>query len=413
MTTALQVLRRELHAHPEVGLHLPRTQEILLRELSALDLRIRTGQSLSSITAVLTGTGPVAGRRSTVLIRSDMDALPVTEITGLPYAASGTSMHACGHDLHMAALVGAARRLSARRDELRGDVVFMFQPGEEACGGAQLMLQDGVLDVTGHRVDAALGMHVLSYDLPAGTFAFRSGAVLSGSNIITVRYLGRGGHGSAPHLAADPLPAAAQFVSATQVALSRGISMFEPVTLTFGILNAGTQHNVIADAAEVGGTLRTFSVTAADRALAIVKDVARGLAAANGLSVEIGIRRDTIPTVCDDSETEFARSVAASVVGDEHVRLLKQPYSISEDFCWILDEVPGVFVMVGAQASPQREQAANHSPRAVFDDSILERVAQFETAWAVERLALLDAGRQEDPGHHGDTRSDREITSRR
>jgi hippurate hydrolase len=395
VTTTLQALRRELHGHPEVGLDLPRTQEILLRELDDLGLQIHTGQSLSSITAVLSATTPIGGPRPTVLIRSDMDALPVTETTGLSYAAAGSAMHACGHDLHMAALVGAARNLSARRDELRGDVVFMFQPGEEAWGGAKLMLDEGILDITGRRVDAALGMHVLSYDLPAGTFAFRPGAVLSGSTIITVRFLGRGGHGSAPHLAADPLPAAAQFVSATQIALSRGISMFEPVTLTFGILNAGTQHNVIADAAELGGTLRTFSATAADRAVAIVRDVARGLAAANGLDVGVEIRQDTIPTVCDDDETEFARSVAASVVGDEHVRLLNQPYSISEDFCWVLDEVPGVFVMVGAQDSPQHDQAANHSPRAVFNDAILERAALFETAWAVERLALLHAGRRQ------------------
>lgn len=394
MTTTLRALRRELHGHSEVGLDLPRTQAILLRELDDLGLQIHTGQSLSSITAVLRAATPIEGPRPTVLMRSDMDALPVAEATGLSYAAAGTAMHACGHDLHMAALVGAARKLSARRDELRGDVVFMFQPGEEAWGGAKLMLDEGILDITGRRVDAALGMHVLSYDLPAGTFAFRPGVVLSGSNIITVRFLGRGGHGSAPHLAADPLPAAAQFVSATQIALSRGISMFEPVTLTFGILNAGTQHNVIVDAAEVGGTLRTFSVTAADRAVAIVGDVARGLAAANGLDVEIDIRQDTIPIVCDDDETEFARSVAASVVGDEHVRLLKQPYSISEDFCWVLDEVPGVFVMVGAQDSPH-DHAANHSPRAVFNDAILERAALFETAWAVERLALLDAGRRQ------------------
>jgi amidohydrolase len=393
MTQTLQALRRELHGRPEVGLKLPRTQEILLRELSDLGLQLHTGRSLSSITAVLSATTLAAGPRPSVLIRSDMDALPVTETTGLPFAAAGTAMHACGHDLHMAALIGAARNLSARRDQLRGDVVFMFQPGEEAWGGAKLMLEEGILDITGQRVDAALGMHVLSYDLPAGTFAFRSGAVLSGSNIITVRFRGRGGHGSAPHLAADPLPAAAQFVSATQIALSRGISMFEPVTLTFGILTAGTQHNVIADTAELGGTLRTFSVAAAERALAIVQDVAHGLAAANGLAVDIDIRQDTIPTICDDAETDIARSVASSVVGDEHVRLLTQPYSISEDFCWVLDEVPGVFVMVGARDSPQHDPAANHSPRAVFNDSILERMADFETAWAIERLALLESAR--------------------
>lgn len=388
--TNLQELRRELHAGPEVGLQLPATQAILLRELDGLGLTVHVGAGLSSVIAVLSGTGSISnGPRPTVLIRSDMDALPVTETTGLSFAAPGDTMHACGHDLHMAALVGAIRNLVARRDELHGDVVFMFQPGEEAWGGAQLMLAEGVLDITGTPVDAALGMHVLSYDLPLGTFAFRSGAVLSGSNIITVDFHGRGGHGSAPHLAADPVPAAAQFVSAVQLALSRGISMFEPVTLTFGILNAGTQHNVIADSAQVGGTLRTFSKDAAGQALRIIDDVAHGVAAANGVAADITIRQDTIPTVSDPAETAIARSVAASALGEARVRSLSQPYSISEDFCWILDRVPGVFVMVGAGGTQSANPPANHSPRATFDDSILDQVAAFETAWAIERLALL------------------------
>ncbi|TQK31148.1 M20 family metallopeptidase [Arthrobacter sp. SLBN-53] len=388
--TNLQELRRELHAGPEVGLQLPATQAILLRELDGLGLTVHVGAGLSSVIAVLSGTGSISnGPRPTVLIRSDMDALPVTETTGLSFAAPGDTMHACGHDLHMAALVGAIRNLVARRDELHGDVVFMFQPGEEAWGGAQLMLAEGVLDITGTPVDAALGMHVLSYDLPLGTFAFRSGPVLSGSNIITVDFHGRGGHGSAPHLAADPVPAAAQFVSAVQLALSRGISMFEPVTLTFGILNAGTQHNVIADSAQVGGTLRTFSKDAAGQALRIIDDVAHGVAAASGVVADVTIRQDTIPTVSDPAETAIARSVAASVLGEARVRSLSQPYSISEDFCWILDRVPGVFVMVGAGGTQCGNPPANHSPRATFDDSILDQVAAFETAWAIERLALL------------------------
>ncbi|MDO3402683.1 M20 family metallopeptidase [Mycolicibacterium neoaurum] len=388
--TNLQELRRELHAGAEVGLQLPATQAILLRELDGLGLTVHVGAGLSSVIAVLSGTGSKSnGTRPTVLIRSDMDALPVTETTGLSFAAPGDTMHACGHDLHMAALVGAIRNLVARRDELHGDVVFMFQPGEEAWGGAQLMLAEGVLDITGTPVDAALGMHVLSYDLPLGTFAFRSGAVLSGSNIITVDFHGRGGHGSAPHLAADPVPAAAHFVSAVQLALSRGISMFEPVTLTFGILNAGTQHNVIADSAQVGGTLRTFSKDAAGQALRIIDDVAHGVAAANGMVADITIRQDTIPTVSDPAETAIARSVAASVLGEARVRSLSQPYSISEDFCWILDRVPGVFVMVGAGGTQSANPPANHSPRATFDDSILDHIAAFETAWAIERLALL------------------------
>ncbi len=390
MSAPLQELRRELHATAEVGLHLPATQAVLLRELAGLGLTVHTGINLSSVTAVLSGTGTVPdGPRPAVLIRSDMDALPVTETTGVPFAAPGATMHACGHDLHMAALIGAVRRLAARRHEVCGDVVFMFQPGEEAWGGARLMLDEGVLDVTGTRVQAALGLHVLSYDLPAGAMAFRSGAVLSGSNILTIDFHGRGGHGSAPHLAADPVPAAAEFVSAVQLALSRGVSMFDPVTLTFGILSAGTQHNVIADVAQVGGTLRTYSKDTATRALQIIDTVASGVAAAHGVTADVTVRHDTIPTVSDPAETEIARGVATTVLGGERVRTLAQPYSISEDFCWVLDQVPGAFVMVGADASGDPDPAANHSPRAMFDDSILDSVAQFETAWAVERLAAL------------------------
>ena len=389
MNPTLQELRRELHGTPEVGLNLPRTQAIVTRELQTLGMTIRTGTELTSVTAVLTGTAPVDHPRPVVLIRSDMDALPVTEATGSPFAAAGSAMHACGHDLHMAALVGAARSLACRRDELCGDVVFMFQPGEEAWGGAKLMLGEGVLDSTGRRVDAALGLHVLSYDLPLGTLAFRPGAVLSGSNIVTIRFHGRGGHGSAPHLAADPVPAAAEYVATVQIALSRGISMFEPVTLTFGLLTAGTQHNVIADTAEVGGTLRTYSKDTTDRALRIVDDVAHGVAAAHGLHAEVEVRQDTIPTMSDAAETDIAQRIAASVLGAAHVRTLSQPYTISEDFCWVLDQIPGVFVMVGAGSGDDPDPPANHSPRAVFDDSILDAIARFEAEWAVERLALL------------------------
>ena len=389
MNPTLQELRRELHGTPEVGLNLPRTQAIVTRELQTLGMTIRTGTALTSVTAVLTGTAPVDHPRPVVLIRSDMDALPVTEATGSPFAAAGSAMHACGHDLHMAALVGAARSLACRRDELCGDVVFMFQPGEEAWGGAKLMLGEGVLDSTGRRVDAALGLHVLSYDLPLGTLAFRPGAVLSGSNIVTIRFHGRGGHGSAPHLAADPVPAAAEYVASVQIALSRGISMFEPVTLTFGLLTAGTQHNVIADTAEVGGTLRTYSKDTTDRALRIVDDVAHGVAAAHGLRAEVEVRQDTIPTMSDATETDIAQRIATSVLGAAHVRTLSQPYTISEDFCWVLDQIPGVFVMVGAGSGDDPDPPANHSPRALFDDSILDAIARFEAEWAVERLALL------------------------
>ena len=214
-------LRRTLHQEPELGLQLPRTQERVLAAIDGLPLDVSTGGSLTSVTAVLRGNGTADTGARGVLLRGDMDALPVAERSGVDFAATGETMHACGHDLHTAMLVGAAHVLSARRDQLAGDVVFMFQPGEEGYDGAAHMVDEGVLDAAGRRVDAALALHVTSGMLPAGLFATRPGPVMSAADVLRVTVRGAGGHGSSPHRARDPIPTACEMVTALQTFVTR------------------------------------------------------------------------------------------------------------------------------------------------------------------------------------------------
>src|SRR5579859_6966082 len=274
-------LRHAIHAEPEIGLDLPKTQAKVLDALAGLPLEISTGQALSSVTAVLRGgrPGPV------VLLRGDMDALPVTEETGLPFASAvdGT-MHACGHDLHTAMLAGAARLLSARQAELPGTVIFMFQPGEEGYAGARQMLDEGVLDAAGERPVAAYGLHVSANKLLTGMFSTRPGPMLAAADQITVTVHGRGGHASQPHRAADPIPAACEIVIALQTLVTRAFDIFDPVVITVGSFHAGTADNIIPDEATFLATARSFSHESRDALLTLVPRLVQDIAAAHGLT---------------------------------------------------------------------------------------------------------------------------------
>jgi hippurate hydrolase len=391
----LRQFRRDLHKIPEVGLRLPETQAYVLRALDGLGLEVQTGSALSSVTAVLRGTAEAHGRaegpRPVVLLRSDMDALPVTERTGLEFASVNGATHACGHDLHMAMLLAGAVELAQRRDELHGDVVFAFQPGEENHGGAALMLDEGVLDAAGRRVDAALGLHVLSYALPGNQLALRRGPIMSGSTLVRLTFRGRGGHGSAPHLTNDPLLAAASYVTSVAAAVSRGIDMFEPSTLTFGTIRGGETYNIIPEEVELLGTLRTFSEAATTRARSIITSVAKAVADAHEVAAEVELVTDSVPTVNDDAEVAFAHDVAASAPVDASPVWLKNPISVSEDFSWFLREVPGVFALLGAQTGDGAPEP-NHSARALFDESVMSTGCRFMTEWAVQRLRSTPAG---------------------
>ena len=251
----LITLRRQIHADPEIGLDLPNTQRRILDALDGLPLEITLGEKLSSVAAVLRGgrPGPL------VLLRGDMDALPLDENSGEPFASTNGAMHACGHDLHVAGLVGAARLLCARKDELAGDVLFMFQPGEEGDDGAGVMLEEGILDVAGRRPDAAYGLHVIAGTAPAGVFAGRPGPFMAAADEIHVRVIGAGGHGSQPFLTKDPVPVICEMVLALQTMVTRQFDIFDPVVLTVGRIAAGTKENIIPDEARFDATIRTFT----------------------------------------------------------------------------------------------------------------------------------------------------------
>ncbi|MFI7032429.1 M20 family metallopeptidase [Microbispora rosea] len=384
-------LRRALHREPEIGLDLPRTQEKVLAALDGLPLEITTGERLSSVTAVLRGGGPgPADHRPAVLLRADMDALPVHEKTDVPYRSRFDGrMHACGHDLHTAMLVGAARLLSERRADLAGDVVLMFQPGEEGEEGARLMIEEGVLDAAGARPVAAYGMHVFSTTIPRGLFLTKGGPVLAAADTLTVTVRGRGGHGSSPHRALDPIPAACEIVTALQTHVTRGYDVFDPVVVTVGSFHAGTTDNVIPDEATFEATVRTFSAGSRDRVREGLVRLARGIGEAHGLTVDCTFGIGYPVTVNDDAEAEFAAHTVREALGQDRYFPLPTPATGSEDFSYVLEQVPGAFLVVGA-CPPGRDLAtapANHSAEAEFDDAILSDGATLLTELAVRRLA--------------------------
>ncbi len=376
--------RRELHADPEVGLVLPRTQDRVLEALRGLPLEITTGRDTTSITGVLRGAEP----GPTVLLRADMDALPVVEENHEHWASTNGAMHACGHDLHTASLVGAAQLLCAHRDHLAGDVVFMFQPGEEGFDGAGVMLAEGLLECSGRRPDHAYALHVFSNRLPGGTFLSRPGVMMSASHGLDVTVRGEGGHGSNPHTARDPIVAAADMITSLQTMVTRNFDAQDPVVVTVGVVQAGTRRNVIPDTAYFEATIRTLSDEHAALLPAIVSRVLNGIADAHGVQAEIRLSADYPLTVNDADEVGFARGVVAELFGDERYVDSPRPVSGSEDFSRVLQAVPGAFLGLGA-CPPDHDPTKvpmNHSPRALFDDGVLADAAAVYASLATARL---------------------------
>lgn len=373
--------RRELHKIPETGLHLPKTQAAILDRLQKLPgLEITLGDRQSSITVVLRGQAPLPPRqrRQVILLRGDMDALPVTEELELDFISEHEGiMHACGHDMHIAGLYGALRILHSRRTELRSDVVFMFQPAEEAYHGARYMVEDGVLEAAGPKVDAAFGLHVFSAGMEHGVFYAKPGTLMAGCEEYFVTVRGAGGHGSAPHLAKDPVPVACEMVLAVQTLITRGFNVFDPLVATVGRISAGSAGNIIPDTASFDLSLRIFSPDNRDKLLHDVRRLFEGIAHAHGMEVDLQLAPDYPVTVNDAHEFDYARQVVMDMFGEESFELMRDPLAGSEDFSHVLREVPGTYLCLGA-AAPGKDvmnEAMNHSPRAFFDDSVLERAA--------------------------------------
>ena len=368
LPTAIR-LRRQLHASPEVGLRLPRTQALIVDELRSLGLEPRLGASLTSVTAVMGGARP--GR--TTVLRSDMDGLPLQESTGLAFASEvDGAMHACGHDVHMAMLLASAHLLVRHREHMAGRVVFVFQPGEEGFHGARLMLEEGLLEIVGDGPSSAFAAHVTTKHR-AGTIATRPGPILAASDVFEIVVRGRGGHASAPHLALDPIPVAAEIVLALRAMVPRRIRPFDPVVITVGQLAAGTTHNIIPERALLQGTIRTFSEETRTTIKQQIGSVAGAIAAAHGLTVDVDIEAGYPATINDAPATELVQSIARATVGPGDLHLMQEPLMAAEDFSYVLQRIPGAFFFVGAcpiGATPG-EAPDTHSDGAIFEEDAM------------------------------------------
>jgi hippurate hydrolase len=383
---SLVELRRALHRVPELDRQLPKTQALVLAALEGLGLEITRGSALSSVTAVLRG-GAHDGSGPVVLLRGDMDALPVKEETGLPYGSEHDGlMHACGHDLHVASLVGAARLLHDVRDQLAGDVVLMFQPAEETTAGALAMIEEGLLEAADRPVAAAYTLHVISSGHPLGTWYSRPGPCGAASDEFVARVVGVGGHGSAPHLARDPIPVACEMVTALQTLVTRRVDINDPVVLTVGRFVAGTKENIIPDEAVFEATIRSFSQTTRARMKPDVLRLLDGIASAHGVRADVEWTPGYPPTVNDDREYAFARDTIVDLFGEQRYVEELELDAGTEDFSYVLDRVPGAYLCISACAGDPERAADNHSPRALFDDSVLPDCAAYLAEVAIRRM---------------------------
>lgn len=381
-------LRRAIHADPEIGLDCPRTTAKIKAALEGLPLEYREGPSTSGLVAILRGGGD-NGRA--VLLRGDMDALPMPEETGLEFASKVPgAMHACGHDAHSAMLVGAARALCARRDQLPGTIVFMFQPGEEGYAGARHMIEDGLLDdvLPGRRPDAAFALHIWP-NMPRGLVASRPGALLASADTLFATITGKGGHAAMPFESLDPIPVACEIVGALQALIARTMAPTDPAVLSITQINAGTAHNIVPDRAELVGTLRTLSEATRARLQQAFVRIVEHVAVAHGLTGTATIEDGYPVTNNDPRAVALARSCAVQLGGEQGWHELPAPIMGAEDFAFVLREIPGAMAILGT-APEGTDPASNpslHNTRMMLDEATLAKGVALHCSFAERFLA--------------------------
>jgi len=377
-----QALRRDFHQHPELGFQEVRTAGIVARELRALGLEVHTGIAETGVVALIEG----AAEGPTVLARFDMDALPIQEETGAAYASQTPGvMHACGHDGHTAIGLTVARLLAARADQLRGTVKLVFQPAEEGLGGAQRMVQEGVLE--NPRPDYALALHLWN-GWPVGQVGVTPGPAMAAAEMFRITLTGRGGHAAIPHGAVDPVVAAGHLITALHTIVGRNIAADQAAVLTVAAVQAGDAANVIPEQAVLQGTLRAFDETVFATLQRRLEEVTRGIAAAFGVQAHIE-HRDYSPAVVNDPEVAARVQQVVQRVWPEATLVTDYRTMGSEDMSWMLREVPGCYFFIGS-ANPERGlDAPHHHPRFDFDEQALPKGAALMAAAIVD---LLEAG---------------------
>jgi amidohydrolase len=378
----LVALRRAIHLEPEIGLLNPKTRDKIKAALHGLPLELREGGATTGLVATLRGSDN--GR--TVLLRGDTDALPLKEDTGLDFTSKVEgAMHACGHDTHVAMLVGAAKLLCARRENLAGTVQFMFQPGEEGYHGARHMLADGLIDP---MPDAAFALHIMPNG-PHGVLSGREGALLASADQISISIKGRGGHASMPHGALDPIPVACEIVMAIQTWVTRQVSVFDPAVVTIAKIEAGTTDNVIPESAHMLGTIRTLSHRMRAHVQSGLEQLVYGIAAAHGCEAHVEIEEGFPVTLCDGRAVDFGERVATEQFGADNWQRLAHPIMGAEDFSYVLEKVPGAMFFLGAahEGVDWRSCCGLHSNHMVLDEAVMARGAAFHAALAETYLA--------------------------
>jgi hippurate hydrolase len=370
-------LRRAIHAEPELGLDCPRTRDKLEAALADLPLTIRRSGHCTGFIAELAGAKP--GR--TIVLRGDMDALPIQEVTGLDFASREAGrMHACGHDSHSAMLASAARILCGQRDQLAGRILFMFQPGEEGHHGGRIMLEEGLLGDP--LPDAAFALHIWP-TLSHGAVACRAGAMLASTDTLKARIIGKGGHAAMPHDAIDPVPVAAEVVLALQSEVARRTPVTDPIVLSITKISAGTTHNVLPDTVELLGTLRTLSPQARNRGRAAFERICTHVAAAHGCTGEVEIEQGYPPTVNDARAVNLVREIAG-----EDFHELPASNMGGEDFSYVLEKVPGAMAFLGVaqKGEDAATRAPLHSPGMMIDEAVLPKGVALHCSFATRFL---------------------------
>ena len=379
-----QSLRRDFHMHPELGFNEIRTAGIVARELQALEMEVTTGVARTGVIGLLEGgrPGPV------VLVRFDMDALPVTEETGADYASTVPGlMHACGHDGHVAIGLTVAKMLHAHRDELAGTVKFVFQPAEEGTcgeeiGGAEMMIREGVLE--NPKPDLALALHLWN-EMPFGRVHVAKGAVMAGAEQFKITVTGRGGHGAIPHGAVDPVLAAGQIVTALQSITSRNVAPLQAAVVSVTMIHGGATFNVIPPRVELEGTIRTFEPAVRETVLRRFNEIVNGVAAAMGCTADVSVRRLTPAMINADEIAGRVHEVARELLPEADLDTSPNLTMGAEDMAFMLEQTPGCYFFVGSANSEQGLDYGHHHPKFDFDEAAMPRAAALMAA-AVEEF---------------------------
>ncbi|PKM79489.1 MAG: amidohydrolase [Firmicutes bacterium HGW-Firmicutes-13] len=373
-------IRRHLHRNPEVAFNEVKTGEYVYEQIKSLNLEVRKNVGGTGVVALLRGREP----GKTAAIRADMDALPLQDKKDVTYASLNDGVcHACGHDAHMAMLIGTAHLLSEKREEFAGQVKFIFQPAEEKPpGGARLMVREGVLD--NPPVDCLLGIHSFPY-LPAGTVGIKKGELMAAADTFKLTILGRGGHGASPHQAVDAVVISSQVIQSLQLISSRMVDPTESLVISIGTIRGGQGYNIIAEKVEMEGTVRTLTPGLRSEMKNIIENVVKGVTSAFYAGYELEYNNNYPVLVNDDRIINTVQEASLEMLGEQGVNIMKKPMMGSEDFACYLERVPGAFFFLGTQPEKREEIYPWHHPKFDINEKALA-VGTGILSWTVLKL---------------------------